>query len=70
MFHTTLNIRKTVSEMVNMPAEGQESVTIPTYVWKKAKRYFKKHKEKLRQDGIKSTSKLITVWIEEKCSEE
>jgi len=53
-----------------MPGEGQESVTIPTYVWEKAKRHFLEHKKQLRKKGIKSPTKLISVWIEEKCAQE
>jgi len=53
-----------------MPQEGQESVTIPTYIWEKAKNYFEKHEKQLRGKGIKSTTKLISVWIEEKCAQE
>ena len=53
-----------------MPQEGQRSVTIPEYVWKKVDEYFKAHKKKLRGAGIKSTTKLISVWIEEKCAQE
>jgi len=53
-----------------MPQEGQESVTIPTYIWEKAKRHFKKHKKELREKGIKSTTKLISVWIEDQCAQE
>jgi len=53
-----------------MPQEGQESVTIPTYVWEKAKQYFDRHEKELRKKGIKSPSKLVMVWIEEKCAQE
>jgi len=52
-----------------MPQEGQESVTIPSYIWEKAKTYFKKHKGELRKKGIKSTTKMISIWIEEKCAQ-
>jgi len=52
-----------------MPQEGQVSVTIPTYVWEKAQRYFKEHENELRKRGIKSPTKLIIYWIEEKCSQ-
>lgn len=53
-----------------MPQEGQRSVTIPEYVWEKADNYFNEHEKELRKKGIKSTSKLISVWIEEKCAQE
>jgi len=53
-----------------MPQEGQESVTIPSYIWEKAQAYFNKHKKELRKKGIKSTTKMISVWIEEKCAHE
>ena len=52
-----------------MGQQGQASVTISTYVWEKAKKYFKKHEKELRKKGIKSTSKLISVWIEENCAQ-
>ena len=51
-----------------MPQEGQVTVTIPTYIWERADTYFKKNRKRLRKKGIKSTSKLISVWIEEKCA--
>jgi len=51
-----------------MPAEGQKSVTIPTYVWEKAVAHFNKNKKELRKKGIKSPTKLITVWVEENTS--
>jgi len=54
--------------MVTMPQEGQESVTIPTYVWEKAVNYYNKHEKQLRKKGIKSPTKMISVWIEEKCA--
>ena len=53
-----------------MPQEGQESVTIARYVWEKAVKHFNEHEEELRKKGIKSPSKLISVWIEEKCAQE
>lgn len=53
-----------------MPVEGQTSVTISTYVWEKAVKYFKAHKNELRKKGIKSPTKLVSVWIEEKSSQE
>jgi len=68
--HINLYTNLTVIKMVKMPQEGQDSVTIPTYVWEKAQTYFKKHKTELRKKGIKSTTKLISVWIEEKCAQE
>jgi len=46
-----------------MPQEGQESVTLPAYIWEKAERYFKEREAKLRKKGIKSTTKLISVWF-------
>lgn len=55
--------------MVTMPQEGQTSVTIPTYVWDKLTQYFNEREEKLRKKGIKSPTKLIQVWIEEKLSQ-
>ena len=47
-----------------MPQEGQESVTIPTYVWQMAEEHFKKHEKELRKKGVKSTTALISYWIE------
>ena len=64
-----LNRTVTVTKVVNMPREGQESVTISTYVWDKAKKYFAEHKAELRKKGIRSPSKLVSVWIEEKCAQ-
>jgi len=52
-----------------VPREGQESVTVPNYVWEKAVNYFNKHKKELKKKGIHSASKLIAYWIEEKCSQ-
>jgi len=48
-----------------MPQRGQKSVSIPQYVWDYATRYYEANKEALRSRGIKSISKLITVWVEE-----
>lgn len=48
-----------------MPQRGQKSVSIPQYVWDYARRYYEANKEGLRTKGIKSISKLITVWTEE-----
>jgi len=53
-----------------MPREGQVSVTIAKYVWEKAQQYYSEHKKELRKRGINSTSKLVSVWIEEKCAKE
>lgn len=61
---------KIPSLTVKMPQEGQTTVTIAVYFWEKAKRYFKEHEKELRKKGIKSLTRLITVWIEEKCAEE
>jgi hypothetical protein len=52
-----------------MPQEGQQSVTIPQYVWDEASKYFEKHKKELRKQGIKSTTKLISYWIEQAARE-
>lgn len=52
-----------------MPREGQATITVAEYIWEKAERYFNEHKKALRKKGIKSTSKLVAVWIEEKCAE-
>jgi hypothetical protein len=51
--------------MLTMPQRGQKSVSIPQYVWDYATRYYEANKEALRSRGIKSISKLITVWVEE-----
>ena len=59
----------TVNEVVKMPAEGQTTVTISTYVWEKAVSYFKEHEKELRSKGIKSPTKLISVWIEKRVQE-
>lgn len=53
-----------------MPREGQTTVTLPTYTWEKALKYFNKHKRQLKKRGIHSASKLIDIWIEEKCVQE
>jgi hypothetical protein len=52
-----------------MPQEGQTSVTLSTYIWERADKYFEKHKKELKKKGIHSTSKLIHYWIEEKCAQ-
>jgi len=52
-----------------MPQEGQTSVTIATYVWEKLLQYYSEHKQELRKKGIKSPSKLVQVWVEEKLSQ-
>jgi hypothetical protein len=49
-----------------MPGEGQVSVTIPTYVWEKIVRFFEENREDLRRKGIKSPTKLLILWLEEK----
>jgi len=48
-----------------MPGVGQKSVTIPDYVYRYAQQYFESHKEELRKKGIKSVTKLISIWIQE-----
>jgi len=48
-----------------MPQPGQRSISIPEYTWERAKRYFEEHKAELRKRGIKSVSKLISVWVDE-----
>jgi hypothetical protein len=50
-----------------MPREGQTTVTLPTYTWERAVKYYEKRKKQLKKKGIHSTSKLIGFWIEEKC---
>jgi hypothetical protein len=52
-----------------MPQEGQKTVTLSSYIWEKAQKYFEAHKKELRKKGIKSTSKLIGYWIEEQCAQ-
>jgi len=47
------------------PKSGQASVSIPQYVWDYAEDYFKKHEYELKEKGIKSVTRLITVWIQE-----
>jgi len=56
--------------MVKMPQEGQKSVTLSTYIWEKAKKKFEDNEAKYRRRGIKSITKLISVWVEEKCAQE
>ena len=53
-----------------MPREGQTTVTIPTFSWERAVKYYKKHKKELKKKGIHSTSKLVDYWILEKSSPE
>ena len=52
-----------------MPREGQTSVTLPTYVVEKAVTYYKRHEKQLKKKGIHSASKLVQVWVEERCAE-
>ena len=52
-----------------MPQEGQDTVTIATYAWEKAKRYYEQHRKELKKKGIHSPSKLVQIWIEEKCAQ-
>jgi hypothetical protein len=51
-----------------MGHEGQASITVPMYCWEKAQTYYKAHKKELRKKGINSASKLVELWIEEKCA--
>ena len=62
-FRVGLN-RVTVTVLI-MPGEGQKTVTIPKFVWEKAVKYFEDHKQELREKGIKSATRLVTLWIEE-----
>lgn len=55
---------------IKLPKPGQRSVSIPEYIWQYAEAYFKRHKEELRQRGIKSVTRLICVWIQEKALKE
>ena len=41
----------------------QTSVSIPKWVWIKAEEHFERNKEALQYKNIKSTTKLITIWI-------
>jgi hypothetical protein len=41
------------------------SVSIPYQLWEKLARYFDEHQNELAEKGIKSPSKLASVWIEE-----
>lgn len=53
-----------------MPKEGQSTVTMPKYAWEKAQNYYQRHKKELKKKGIHSASKLVQVWVEEKCAQE
>ena len=52
-----------------MPRRGQASITIPKWVWEKAKEYYEAHKEELKYQGIKSPTGLIVRWILDSLSE-
>jgi hypothetical protein len=56
--------------VVKLPKTGQRSVSIPEYVWQYVEKYFKEHEAELREKGIKSTTKLISVWIQEQALKE
>ena len=52
-----------------MPRKGQKSVTLPKWVFEKAKEYFEENKEDLAYKRVRSTSGLLTYWIIQKLEE-
>ena len=52
-----------------MPRKGQKSVSLPEWVFEKAKEYFEEHKEDLTYKRVRSTSGLLTYWIIQKLEE-
>ena len=53
-----------------MPKPGQKSVSIPEYIWDHAETYFKAHESELKKKGIRSVTRLVCVWIEERALRE
>lgn len=48
-----------------MTRKGQQTVTIPKWVWDLAEKYYEEHEEELQRYGIRSTTGLITRWVQE-----
>ena len=46
-----------------MPRKGQVSITLPEWVYNRAKRFFEAHKDELEQKRIRSVTGLISSWI-------